>query len=403
MAWLPPGATGLSPGYSPKSVQDMTTNKRDYYGVLGVSRDTSEEDIKKAFRKLAFEYHPDRNKSEGAEERFKEINEAYQVLTDSQKRGAYDRYGHVGVSGNGGARGFEGFENFGGFGDIFDAFFGGGFGTRTGTSTAARGADLQYAIDIEFEEAVFGTEKEFEILRVEVCSRCSGTKSEPGSSPVTCSSCDGAGQVRRAHQSIFGQFVQVVACNTCRGEGAVITNRCSDCRGSGSERKQRKLAVSVPAGIESGTQIRLNGEGEPGVHGGPAGDLYVAVRVKAHPIFERAGNNIVYGMTINVAKAALGASVEVPTLEGPTTMQVAAGTQSGDVLRLKGKGVPDLRSKQRGDQLVRVAVVVPKSLTEDQRELLEQLALSLGDDDLVGDGDDRGWFNRFKDAFTGDE
>ena len=397
------GVIGLPPKNQLEFIVRMTTNKRDYYEVLGVSRDASEEEMKRAFRKLALEHHPDRNKSEGAEGRFKEANEAYQVLTDSQKRAAYDRYGHMGVTGNGGARGFEGFENFGGFGDIFDAFFGSGFGARSGSSTARRGADLQHAIDIEFEDAVFGVEKEFEVRRVEVCSQCSGAKSEPGSSAVSCSNCGGTGQVRRAHQSVFGQFVQVATCGTCRGEGKVITNPCSRCRGAGRERRERKLAISVPAGIESGTQIRLTSEGEPGLGGGPPGDLYVAVRVKQHPIFERAHNDILYGLRINVAQAALGADIEVPTLEGPVDLEIPAGTQSRDVLRLKGKGVPDLRSKRRGDQLVEVVVVVPRSLTEEQRDLIAQLGASLGDDQPYDDGDDKGWFNRFKDAFSGDE
>ena len=293
----------------------MTPNKRDYYEVLGVRRNSSEEAIKKSFRKLALEYHPDRNKKDGAEERFKEINEAYQVLSDAKLRNNYDRFGHAGVRTNGGARGFEGFENFGGFGDIFDAFFGGGFGSRARTTTATRGADLKHSVTIEFEEAVFGAEMAFEIQRTEACSQCRGTKSEPGSSPATCTSCAGTGQVRRAHQSIFGQFVQVATCATCRGEGKVITQPCSKCRGIGRERQKRKLAVAIPAGIESGTQIRLTDEGESSPNGGPTGDLYVSVRVKEHPVFKREGYDILYTMPINVAQAALGATVNVPTLE----------------------------------------------------------------------------------------
>ena len=291
----------------------MTTSKRDYYDVLGISRGASEEDVRKAFRRLALEYHPDRNKKEGAEERFKEINEAYQVLSDAKRRAAYDRFGHEGVSGNGG-RGFEGFDNFGGFGDIFDAFFGSGFGTRSGARRVRRGADLRCVIGIEFEEAAFGAEKEFEVRRMERCERCGGDRSEPGKRPSTCANCKGAGQVRRAHQSVFGQFVQMATCGTCRGEGSVIAHPCSGCAGSGRQRRDRKLAVSIPAGIEDGTQIRLTGEGEPGTNGAPPGDLYVSVNVDEHPLFERDGYDLYLSLPLNVAQATLGAVVKIPTL-----------------------------------------------------------------------------------------
>ena len=381
----------------------MTTNKRDYYEVLGVRRNSSEEAIKKSFRKLALEYHPDRNKKDGAEDRFKEINEAYQVLSDAKLRNNYDRFGHAGVRTNGGARGFEGFENFGGFGDIFDAFFGGGFGSRARTTTATRGADLKHSVTIEFEEAVFGAEMAFEIQRTEACSQCRGTKSEPGSSPATCTSCAGTGQVRRAHQSIFGQFVQVATCATCRGEGKVITQPCSKCRGIGRERQKRKLAVAIPAGIESGTQIRLTDEGESSPNGGPTGDLYVSVRVKEHPVFKREGYDILYTMPINVAQAALGATVNVPTLEEIVELEVPPGTQSGEVFHLKDRGVPHLRSQQRGDQLVSVTVETPRSLNQEQRRLLQELARSFGEHQPDHDDLDKGWFNRFKDAFGGPE
>ena len=263
----------------------MTTKKRDYYEVLGVSRSASEEEVRKAFRKLALEYHPDRNKSDGAAEKFKEINEAYQVLADPKKRTDYDRFGHAGVQMNGGAQGFEGFDVFGGFGDIFDAFFGGS-STRTRTS-AQRGADLQHQMTISFEEAVFGVEKEIEVRRTEMCSRCRGSRSEPGNEPAVCPNCAGSGQVRRSTQSIFGQFVQVTTCGTCRGEGRIIARPCTTCGARGTETRKRKLAVGIPAGVESGNQIRLTGEGEPGAFGGHAGDLYVGVRVKAHPLFRR--------------------------------------------------------------------------------------------------------------------
>ena len=258
----------------------MTTKKRDYYEVLGVPRDASEEAIKRAFRRLALEFHPDRNKGDGASEKFKEINEAYQVLTDTKKRTTYDRFGHAGLGQNG-AQGFEGFENFGGFGDIFDTFFGGA-GTRSRTA-AARGADLQHSMTITFEEAAFGVERQFDLRRTEICGRCKGTRSDPGTEPALCSECRGTGHIRRGHQSIFGQFMQVTTCSRCRGEGRVITKPCSTCRGTGRVVRDRKLAVSIPAGIETGTQIRLSGEGEPGANRGRSGDLYVSIRVKSIP------------------------------------------------------------------------------------------------------------------------
>ena len=381
----------------------MTTSKRDYYEVLRVSRDASDEDIKKSFRKLALEFHPDRNKQDGAEERFKEINEAYQVLTDSKMRARYDRYGHMGVGSNGGARGFEGFENFGGFGDIFDAFFGGGVGSRTRSRTAERGADLQVSVTIDFEEAVFGTEKGFEIQRTEMCGRCGGGRGEPGSSASICSNCRGTGEVRRTHQNIFGQFVQVATCGTCRGEGKIVTQPCSNCRGSGRERRKRKLVVSVPAGIEADTQIRLNGEGEPGTYGGRPGDLYVSVRVREHPVFQREGYDILYTMPIDVAQAALGAKVTVPALDGETELHIPSGTQSGEVFRLKGKGVPHLGSSRRGDQRISVFVETPRLLTEDQRRLLRELAKSLEAGRTDVDDQDKGWLGKFKDTFGGPE
>ncbi|MCI0791292.1 MAG: molecular chaperone DnaJ [Chloroflexi bacterium] len=374
----------------------MTTRKRDYYDTLGVSQGASDEDIKKAFRKLAMEYHPDRNRREGAEEKFKEINEAYQVLSDSEKRGTYDRFGHAGVTGNG--KGFEGFENFGGFGDIFDAFFGGS--SRSRPNAARRGSDLQYSLTVEFEEAVFGVDQDVELQRTETCSSCHGSRSEGGAAPQTCSNCGGVGEVRRAHQSVFGQFVQVVACNVCRGDGRIITDPCSRCRGSGQERRNRKLEVSIPGGIEEGTQVRLRGEGEQGINGGPAGDLYVVVRIKPHEIFRREGNDIVYTLPLNVSQAALGAKVIIPTLKGEAEMEIPSATQSGQSFRLKGKGVPYLRSKRRGDQIVHVFVNTPTDLTEEQQALLEKLAESFGDESKADHPPDKSIFTKIKDAFV---
>jgi len=377
----------------------MTTQKRDYYEVLGVSRNASDEEIKKAFRKLALEYHPDRNKSDGASEQFKEVNEAYQVLTDSKKRASYDRFGHEGMAQNG-ARGFDGFENFGGFGDIFESFFGGGSATRGRSRTVPRrGADLQYSVTVEFEEAAFGTEQEQDVQRTEICGRCQGVRSEPDSSPTTCPNCQGAGEIRRGTQSIFGQFMQVSACGRCRGEGEVITDPCTQCRGTGREVRRRKLAIVIPAGIESGTQIRLTGEGEPGMFGGPPGDLYVSVRVKAHPFFHRVGYDVVHPQSINITDAALGSTIKVPTLEGEAEVIVPRGTQNGDVIRLRSEGIPHLGNEGRkGDQLINIVVSTPKSLTEHQRKLLEELAESLGTDIDDPSGHDKSWFDKFKDT-----
>ena len=377
----------------------MTTQKRDYYEVLGVSRNATEDDLKKAFRGLAFEYHPDRNKEEGAEEKFKEINEAYQVLSDKDKRSRYDQFGHAGVSGNA-SSGFSGFEDIGGFGDIFDSFFGGsGFGRSSRTrNSASRGSDLQYTMDIEFEEAVFGTEKEFELTRVESCSRCRGSRSEPGGDIETCITCKGAGQVRKSQQSLFGQFVQVADCSSCGGMGKSIKTPCGQCRGQGRERRSRKMAVTVPAGIEEDTQIRLTGEGEHGSNGGPAGDLYVAFRIAEHHYFVRDGINIRCLIPINIVQASLGATIKIPTLGTEEEIDIPPGTQSGQIFRLRGKGVAQLRGSRRGDQLVTIQVRVPDKLSKDQKDLLQQLGNTLPEAKVESDS---GLFDKFKNAFSG--
>ena len=386
----------------PTDNSTMTTSKRDYYDVLGVPQSASDEAIKKAFRKLAMEFHPDRNRRQGAEDKFKEINEAYQVLSDSERRGAYDRFGHAGVTGNGNGKGFEGFENFGGFGDIFEAFFGGfaGNSARGRPNAARRGTDLQYSMTVAFDEAVFGVDKDVELQRTETCRSCNGSGSKNGAMPEGCSNCGGVGEVRRAHQSVFGQFVQVVPCNVCRGEGSIITDPCRQCRGSGRERRERKLEVSIPGGIEEGTQVRLRGEGEQGINGGPPGDLYVVVHIKPHEIFRREGNDIIYTLPLNVAQAALGAKVMIPTLKGEAEMVIPGATQSGQSFRLKGKGVPYLRSKRRGDQIVNVFVNTPSDLTDEQQGLFQKLAESFGDDTKADHPPDKSIFTKIKDAFV---
>jgi len=348
--------------------------KRDYYEVLGVDRNATDEEIKRAFRRLAFKYHPDRNREDGAEEKFKEVNEAYEVLSDPDKRSAYDRFGHSGAEGLFG-RGFEGFD-FGGFGDIFEAFFG-------GTATAARqapqrGADLHYGLTITFEEAAFGCEKEINISRTEHCSLCHGIGCKPGTQPARCPNCNGTGEVRRTQQSIFGRFTTTTVCGQCRGEGRIITDPCPLCRGTGREKQKRSIKVKIPAGVDDGSRIRISGEGEAGTRGGPSGNLYVTLSVEPHKLFTRDGDNILYDLPINPAQAALGTEVEVPTLNGTVKLKVPAGSQTGQVLRLKNKGIPHLHGSGRGDQLVALFVVTPESLTKKQRQLFEELASSLG-------------------------
>jgi molecular chaperone DnaJ len=347
--------------------------KRDYYEVLGLPRDASTEDIKKAFRKLAFQYHPDRNHDNGAAEKFKEINEAYEVLSDTDKRAAYDRYGHGGAE-NIFGRGFEGFD-MGGFGDIFEAFFGGT--GRTSRQTSKSGSDLRYNIKVSFEEAALGCEKEIEITRTEVCATCRGTRAKPGTQPVRCPTCDGSGQVRRVQRSLFGQFINTAVCSQCHGEGTLINDPCRDCRGSGYQKQKRRIAVKIPAGVDDGNGIRMTGEGDAGYRGGPAGNLYVIVSVKPHEFFTREGDNVIYEQSVNFAQAALGVELEVPTLHGASKLKIPSGSQTGEVFRLKDKGIPHLHRMGRGDQMVVLRVVTPESLTKEQRRIFEELAKSL--------------------------
>lgn len=350
--------------------------KRDYYEVLGLSRDASGEGVKKAFRKLAFEYHPDHNRNDGAADKFKEVNEAYEVLSDANKRAAYDRFGHGGAEGSFG-RGFEGFDfgGFGGFGDIFEAFFG---GSGTDTSTSQRGNDLRKKVTISFEEAALGCEREIEVNRTEKCSTCRGTGSRPGSQPSRCPGCDGTGQVRRVQRSLFGQFINTAVCSQCHGEGRIITDHCRECKGGGLQKHKRRILVKVPAGVDDGNGIRLTGEGDAGLRGGSPGNLYVVLSVARHEFFTREGEDVGYDLLISFAQAALGAEVEVPTLYGKSKLKIPPGSQTGKVFRFKDRGIPHLQGRGRGDQLVRLLVVTPESLTKDQRRMFEELAKSLG-------------------------
>ena len=342
----------------------MTTHKKDYYEILGVSKSASDEDLKKAFRKLAFKYHPDRNKDKDAEEKFKEINEAYQVLSDSDKRARYDQFGHAGVSGNSQSSGFD----FGGsgFGDIFDSFFGGsGFGNSSQSKNApARGSNIQYTMPIKVTK---------------------------------CSNCNGVGQIKQAQRSVFGQFVQVTDCRSCDGSGKSFEKLCTACRGQGRERKNRKLAVTIPPGIEEDTQIRLTGEGTHGTNGGPPGDLYVVFQISNHDYFIRDGINIKSEININMAQAALGSVVIVKTIEGDRELDIPSGTQSGQTFRMRGIGVAQLQGSRRGDHLVTINVKIPSKLTNDQKELLEQLGDTFSEDDITNE---EGLFDKFKKPFS---
>jgi molecular chaperone DnaJ len=351
-------------------------SKRDYYEVLGVGKSAGADDMKSAFRRLARQYHPDVSKEEDAEERFKEINEAYAVLSDENQRATYDRFGHAGL--NGAGRGAPDFGNID-LSDLFGEMFGFGGGSRGSRQNQPRkGRNLQQTIDLTFEESVFGVEKEIKITRDEVCERCDGEKSEPDHPPETCPTCNGQGEVRQARQTLFGSMMQVSTCPACRGEGKIIQKPCRQCRGSGHERKNRTKKVDIPGGVDNGTQIRLSNEGQPGTFNGPAGDLFILLKVNKHEFFQRKDYNIILNLDINIAQAALGADVTIPTVDGDTTLKIPKGIQPGKVLTLKNKGIPHLRSERRGDQLIIINVVTPTKLSNQQEELMEQLAESLG-------------------------
>ena len=354
---------------------------QDYYAVLGVARSASDEEIRRAFRKKAMEFHPDRNKNADAEDRFKEINEAYQVLSDSKKRQQYDRFGAAGVGAGARAGGspFDGFDVFGGFGDIFDSFF--GDASARGARQPRRGGDLQQQVALSLEESVFGASRQVEVNRLEQCHNCSGAGNEPGTAVNTCTDCRGAGQVRRSQRSVFGQFTQVVGCPSCRGRGSVITTPCANCRGAGRERRQRKIEVKIPGGIEGGMQVRINGEGDAGTDGGGSGNLYVAVDVHEHSFFRREGHDLVYTLPLNLIEASLGVEKTIPTIDGfSEELQLPQGTQPGTEFRIRNKGVTHLHSNRRGDLRVLVDVRVPNSLNSHQRDLLEELARSFNGD-----------------------
>ncbi len=378
----------------------MPQSKRDYYEVLELGKDASDADIKKAYRKLAKQYHPDMNPGDkSAEEKFKEVNEAYEVLSDPQKKSRYDQFGHAGVDPNsfgGAGAGFGDFD-FGGIGDIFESFFGGGGFGRSSRSRSGpqKGADLKYATEISFEEAAFGVEREISINRNETCTTCGGSGAKPGTSPVTCKTCNGTGQVQYRQSTPFGQFVNVKTCDACRGEGKIIKEACPACNGKGKNRKSIKIKLNIPAGIDDGQTISLRGEGDPGAKGGPAGDLFVTVNVRPHALFKRQGNDVVCEVPITFVQAALGADLEVPTLDGKVKYSMPEGTQTGTIFRLKGKGIPFLRGNGRGDQYIKVEIDVPKKLNEKQKAVLKQFAEISGDDVYE---QRKSFFDKMKDA-----
>ncbi len=359
--------------------------KRDYYDILGVGKQATEADLKKAYRTLAKQYHPDVNKdNKDAEAKFKELSEAYAILSDKEKRQQYDQFGHDAFKTGGGGGGFGGFDfsGFGGFEDIFSSFMGGdAFGRRQGRRGGPqRGNDLKYSMDITFEEACFGVEKEVQLTRQQNCTTCGGNGAKPGTSPETCKQCGGTGQVRVTQNTPFGQFANVTTCSTCRGEGTFNANPCTDCNGKGKVPKKSLISLNIPAGIDDGQTISLRGEGEPGTKGGPAGDLYVSIRVKPHALFKRDGYDIVCDFPISFAQATLGAEIEIPTIDGKLKHTIPEGTQTGSVFKLKGKGVRHLRSTSRGDHYLRVNVDVPQKLNKKQKDLLHQFAEATGDD-----------------------
>ncbi len=368
--------------------------KRDYYEVLGVSRQASADDLKRAFRKIAMESHPDRNPDDPvAAARFKEASEAYAVLSDTGRRRSYDMFGHAAVDmGGGPAVDFSDMP----FADIFDTFFGGGIGSRSRRQRSDRGDDLRYDMTITFEEAFTGVEKQIDVPRLATCDRCSGSGAEPGTGTETCPRCGGSGSIRRAQQSIFGNIVTQTTCPTCGGAGRLLRSPCTQCRGQGRATVTRRLTVRIPAGVDTGSQIRLSGEGEAGVRGGPPGDLYVVLRVKSHPQLARRDQSIVYELRINMVQAALGDRIEIPTMDGPVEIAIPAGTQHGQSFRLAGKGMPDVRGGRRGDQYVLVQVLVPKDLTPEQRALLRKVGGLTGKPEKVS----KGFFEKLRDAIS---
>lgn len=385
----------------------MTLASKDYYQILGINKDASQEDIKKAYRKLALKYHPDANPNnkEEAEKKFKEIGEAYAILSNPEKRAKYDQYGTADTSDFGTGFDFknfygEGMEDFGSFSDIFESFFGGGTRTRRTyrQERAKKGANLKYNLEITLPEAAFGAEKKVEIPVWQTCDNCQGSGAEPGTGKRDCPDCNGNGEIRVTQNSFFGQTINIQTCPRCRGTGKIIDTPCRVCQGTGKVKKRKTINVKILAGVESGHRLRLAGMGEPGENGGPPGDLFIVLHVKEHPIFKRDGADIYCEHKISLPKAILGGETTVPTLEGNVKMKIPAGTQSGTVFRLRGKGAYKLGSKTRGDEHVKIIVEIPKNLNARSKQLIYELAQEMGEDtDNIGE---KNFFERVKDSFT---
>ncbi len=379
-------------------------NKRDYYEVLGVQKGATEEEIKKAYKKMARKYHPDLNPGDkDAEEKFKEVNEAYEVLSDSEKKARYDQFGFAGVDPNfgagtggwGGGAGGAGFD-FGDLGDIFGSFFGGGFGggqARRNPNAPQRGESIRMNLTISFEEAAFGCEKELELDRYESCETCRGSGAAPGTSPETCPDCGGSGVVQTRRQTPMGVFASTAPCSRCGGRGKIIKEPCKDCRGSGMVRRRRKIQASVPAGIDNGQTISIRGQGHAGKNGGPAGDLLVTITVRPHELFRREGTSVLCEAPITFTQAVLGAELEIPTIDGKVKYDIPEGTQSGTTFRLKGKGIPALNGRGRGDQYVTVYIETPRNLNREQKEALKKFAEAVGENNYE---ERKSFFRKFK-------
>jgi len=371
--------------------------KKDYYELLGVDRDADQKEIKRAYRKLAKKYHPDTNQDKDTSEKFKEISEAYEILSDPDKRARYDQYGHSGI--NDQDFNFDDFAQggFGGLDDLFNMFgFGGGGGGRR-RNGPRRGADLQYRMETSFEEAAFGGKKEIRIPREEECDRCHGSGAEPGTDVKTCPECNGQGQVRSSQQTPFGQFTQSRVCPKCGGDGKIVEEACHKCNGSGKVRKQRKLTVNIPAGVDTGTRLRMSGEGQAGEKGGPSGDLYIVIDVQDHKIFDRKGDDLYCEVPISFVQATLGDKIKVPTLEGKVQFDIPQGTQPGTTFRLKNKGITHLNGYGRGDQYIKVKVMIPKELDDKQKELLAEFAEISGEEI---NPEHKGFLKKIKDAIN---
>ena len=378
----------------------MAEQKRDYYEVLGVSKGASEDEIKKAYKKMARKYHPDLNPGDkSAEEKFKEVNEAYEVLSDADKKARYDQFGHAGVDPNFGAGGFgggfDGGFDFGDLGDIFGSFFGGGFGggRRTNPNAPQRGESIRMAVTISFEEAAFGCEKEVTVERYEACDTCHGSGCAPGTSPEVCPDCHGTGTVQVRRQTPMGVFATSSPCPKCGGKGRIIHQPCKDCRGSGMMRKKKTIQASIPAGIDNGQTISIRGQGNAGRNGGPAGDLLITITVRPHELFRREGTSVLCEAPITFTQAVLGAELEIPTIDGKVKYTLPEGTQSGTTFRLKGKGIPSINGRGRGDQYVTVYIETPRNLNKEQKEALKKFAAAMGEDEASGQ---KPFFKKFK-------